>query len=286
MLKFGDWLLEKSNPRFAWVGLWLLLIFSLILAGIPFEFESGIRAEAGVTFFSWLPAEWLASPLFFQVVRVALVISTLLWFFHVAVPWSSWACVFFFTLMWSLRMENVANGAHIFNVTNMLLLIYAMWYQFYHRDIANARKQGNPGEVRLFPRWAFLLILFYLGWFHSLAGFSKIAQSGLGWGDGTSLQLWVNLFGYHPSPSTQFILYDNRLTAVLQSGALVIECSSVLCVFNRWVRYAIGLGLFGFYMGVLTTFIDFGFHFNAILVGWFLLPVDAWFGQDFQREES
>jgi len=54
----------------------------------------------------------------------------------------------------------------------------------------------------------------------------------------------------------------------------VIECLSVFCIFNRWFRYAIGLALFGFYLGVLTTFVDFGFHFNAILVAFFLLPVD------------
>ena len=60
----------------------------------------------------------------------------------------------------------------------------------------------------------------------------------------------------------------------MQTGALAIECLSVLCIFNRWFRYGIGLALFGFYLGVLTTFVDFGFHFNAVLVAFFLLPVD------------
>ena len=278
----GNWLLAKATPRFATVGLRLLLLFALILAMIPFESGTGERVDIGVTLFSWLPTAVLQSPVFFVAVRCMLVITTLLWFFRIAVPWSCWACVVCFTLMWSLRMENVCNGAHIFNVTNMLLVIYAMWYQFYHVEIHQSHVRGDYSQTPLFPRWAFLLILFYLGWFHSLAGFSKVATSGWGWGDGTSLQLWVYLFGYHPSPSTQLILYDNRLTAILQTGALVIECCSVLCVFNRWIRYAIGIGLFGFYMGVLTTFIDFGFHFNAILVGWFLLPLDWWFQQNFE----
>ena len=71
----------------------------------------------------------------------------------------------------------------------------------------------------------------------------------------------------------------------MQTGALVIECACILVVFNRWLRYGLGFGLFGFYLGVLTTFVTFGFHFNALLVVWFLLPVDWWFGLDFKGQE-
>ena len=42
---------------------------------------------------------------------------------------------------------------------------------------------------------------------------------------------------------------------------------------------------FSFCTGVLTTFVDFGFHFNALLVVWFLLPVDWWFGLEFGNQE-
>ena len=40
--------------------------------------------------------------------------------------------------MWSLRMENMTNGAHIFNVTNMLLVIHAMWFHFRATEIRTA----------------------------------------------------------------------------------------------------------------------------------------------------
>ena len=134
---------------------------------------------------------------------------------------------------------------------------------------------------RCYPRWVFMLSVFYLGWFHSLAGFTKILSSGFGWGNGVSLQLWTKLFGWGPSPFGQLLLYDARLTAWMQTGALTIECACILVIFNRWLRYGLGTALFGFYMGVLTTFVTFGFHFNALLVVWFLLPVDWWFGLKF-----
>ena len=281
--RFENWLLDCAKPRFGQVGLWLLLAFSLILSVIPFEFTPGDRAEVWATVFSWLPHSLLDSQSFFTAMRFVLAGSALLWLFDKWVPWSSWLCVFSFMLMWSLRMENVANGAHIFTVTNMLLFIYAMWYQFYYREILQAKKEGRFWETRLFPRWVFLLVIFYLGWFHTLAGFAKVFASGVGWGNGTSLQLWVHLFGLPESPSTQLMLYDNRLTACLQTGAMVIECLSVLAVFNRWARYLVGIGVVGFYMGVLTTFVDFGFHFNAMLTAWFLLPFDYWLKQDFSE---
>ena len=87
-------------------------------------------------------------------------------------------------------------------------------------------------------------------------------------------------------PFGQVLLFDTRLTAVMQTGALAIECLSIVCVLGRWFRYAIGFALFGFYVGVLTTFVDFGFHFNAILVAWFLLPVDHWFGLAFAQSDQ
>ena len=164
----------------------------------------------------------------------------------------------------------------------MLLIVHAMWFHFYRDPIRQGVRDGTFFADRNYPRWVFVLCVFYLGWFHSLAGFTKLACCGLGWGNGESLQLWVNLFGWKASPFAQVILYDSRLTAVLQTGALVIECLSILAVFHWTLRYAVGLGLFGFYVGVLGTFVDFGFHFNAVLVALFLLPMDRWLGLSFQ----
>lgn len=280
------WLLELAPLRFGVLSLWMLLAFSVVLALTPFTFQEGEPVAGGATLFGALPANWLHSPLLFSGVRVGLLLATVAWFLHWGVPWIGWIQVTLFTLMWSLRMENVTNGAHIFNVTNMLLVVHALWYQFYGAEIVSACARGDRWTARLYPRWVLGLCLFYLGWFHTLAGLTKLAASGWDWGDGTSLQLWVYLFGWRESPFAQLILFDSRLTAALQSGALVIECASILCVLGRVWRTAIGLGLLGFYSGVLITFVGFGFHFNAILVAWYLLPVDRWLGVQFSGSPS
>ncbi len=280
MSSIRNWLLARSHDRFGNVSLFVLLCCSLVLACSPFEFASGARNEVPATLFFWLPDVLLGSQVFFFSVRVLLAVFTLLWMLRKWVPWSSLVTVLLFTLMWSLRMENVTNGAHIFNITNWLLLIYAAW-EYFCRDL-RASAGMSATEVRTYPRWVFVRCLFYIGWFHSLAGFTKVWHSGFGWGDGHSLQLWVELFGWKSSPFSQLIQFDSRLTAVMQTGALLLECACIFVVFHRWLRYAIGLGLFGYYLGVLTSFIDFGFHANAILVALFLLPVDRWLGLEFE----
>lgn len=263
------------------IATWLLLLFALIVACTPIEFDSGVRRADPATIFSWLPESILRSPEMFFGVRVVLFLSALSWAARLALPWSCWITVLAFTLSWALRMENLTNGAHIFTVTNWLLIIHAMWFHFRHQQMSEAKNQSRFWQSKLYPRWVFWLCVFYLGWFHTLAGLTKILTSGFDWGDGVSLQLWTELFGWEHSPFGKLLRYDVRLTALMQTGAMVIECLSIVCIVNRWFRYAIGFGLFGFYLGVLTTFIDFGFHFNAILVAYFLLPFDWLMGLSF-----
>lgn len=283
---WAAWLTQTASPGFGQFTVWLLLGFAIVMALSPIQFADGARSDQAATIFAWLPDVLLRSPFFFTTVRVALIGSAVMWALRIAVPVSCWATTILFALLWSLRMENLTNGAHIFNVTNMLLLIHAMWFQFYHADMRSAKLSGTFWTTRTYPRWVFLLSVFYLGWFHSLAGLTKIIESGPGWGTGVSLQLWTEMFGETSSPFAQVILYDARLTAWLQTGALVIECASILCVFHRLIRYAVGVGLVGFYLGVLTTFVTFGFHFNAILVALFLLPVDWWVGLKFSPPDT
>lgn len=284
--RWCDWLIECDSLRFGMMSTYVLLIATILIGVSPIEFSEGPRAKEAASIFSWLPELLIRNEIFFFSVRIVLIVSAVLWMLRRWVPVTCWTTVLAALLYWSLRMENLTNGAHIFNVTNNLLIVHAVWFHFYHRKIQSAMNSG--GDDRCYPRWVFWVCIFYLGWFHSLAGFSKVACSGLGWGNGISLQLWVDLFGWEGSPFGQLILWNTQLTAWMQTGALVIECASILVIFNRWIRYAIGFGLIGFYLGVLTTFVDFGFHFNAILVVIFLLPVDWIYGlfQNAQRDSE
>lgn len=270
-MKFVDDLLRLDRPHFGQLVTWLLLVFALTLAAAPFEYTTGERIGPA-TVISWLPHRWLSAPAGYEVARWMLVVSAVLWAARRMIPLSCWASVVAFTTLWSLRMENSTGAAHIYNATNMLLVIQALWYTFYAREIKRSMRSGTFWSTPLFPRWAFLLAVFYLGLFHSCAGLSKISSSGLDWGNGLSLQLWVKMDGWPRSPFGQLILANRTFARIVQSAALVLEMTAILAVLSRPLRIFVGIGLLGFYAGVLTTFVDYGFHFNAILVALYFLP--------------
>ena len=274
-MKIWDRLFERTTPRFGQLTTWLLCGLAVTLALLPFEYQSGDRQSTG-TVLSWLPSAVLESATVMLIARAALLVSAIAWMFRQALPWSAWGTACFFTVVWALRMENTSHAAHIFNATNMLLYVHAMWFHFERHAIAGSIREGTFWQSRLYPNWVFGLSVFYLCWFHTWAGATKIMESGFDWGNGLSLQLWVYLWGWPASPTTQLLLSSRTLTRVLQTGALIFETSSILGIFSKWLRWIVGFNLLGFYCGVLTTFVDYGFHANALLVAMFLLPTRQW----------
>lgn len=284
-MKYFERLFERGLPHFGQLSTWLLCLFALILSAYPFEPEVGDRVSPS-TVFGWLPSVVLASPLSLHIARFALALFAILWSIRVWIPWSAWATVVAFTLVWCLRMENTSHGAHIFNVTNMLLMVHAMWFHFERKRIKESIRDKRFWSTNLYPNWVFQLSIFYLCWFHMWAGVTKIQNSGLDWGNGLSLQLWVYLWGWPGSPTTKLLLSSRTLTQLLQTGALIFETSSILGIFSKWARWIVGFNLLGFYLGVLTTFVDYGFHANAVLVAFFMLPVREWMIRRYEKKGS
>lgn len=266
-------LFECSPPHLGQLVNWTLLIAAVVLACWPIEVHEGVR-QGPVSVFSWLPEYVLRSPISFWAVRGALLTGVILWAAQRFLPWSCWLTTIAFTAMWSLKVENVHNTAHIFNVANMLLVVQSLWITFHAAEIRAALKRGDYYASPLLPRWVVLLGVAYLGLFHTAAGLTKLWFVGPCWANGISLQLWTHLWGHSWAPSTWLILSSRSYTAALQAATLVIETAGVLAVYRPW-RTWIGLGLLGFYAGVLLTF-DYGFHFNALLTAFYLLPVEGW----------
>lgn len=277
---------NRSLPTYGILTIWILITYSIVLAILPPVFHEGPQADHIATSIGWLPEAILRNPWTHHACRLALVVSALSWLVGVGLPWSAWSTAISFTLVWALRMENVANGAHIFHATTWLLWIHAAWMHFVQREWKAARQAGRLRQTRLYPRWVFLLSVFALGVFHTWAGLTKMLESGLDWGDGLSLQLWVYLWGYPASPFTQLILSHRLIAAAMQTGAMFIEALSFLTWFGKWPRLILGVAILGFYTGVLGTFVDYGFHFNWILVAWLLLPVEAWFRKQETKQQE
>jgi len=271
---------ERTLPQFNQVVIWTLLATAAILAVWPFTTVSGQRGGF-VSLLSWLPDAVVYSGATWLVVRLLLMGGIVLWAAQRLLPWSCWLVVGAFTALWSLHVETTANTAHIFNMANMLLVIQAIWITADAPIIRQRLADGTYWRLPLVPRWASLASIVYIGIFHTAAGLSKLAYSGFGWPTGTSLQLWTYLWGRPWSPTTQLILSSRSLAQGLQVATLVIETAGILAIFPR-LRPWIGLALLGFYAGVLATF-DYGFQFNALLTGLYLLPCERWINRWFRR---
>lgn len=270
---WSDLLTRRTLPHFGQLINWLLLASSTVLLVWSFEPHTGDR-QYPTTVLSWLPTETLLSPVFLWLCRGMLCIGGLLWAFNRWLPWSCWVATAGFTALWSLHVETTHNTAHIYNLPNMLMIVQALWATFEAREIRAAIQAGRYYQTPLYPHWVFLTGVAYIGLFHTAAGLTKLHYSGPGWANGVSLQLWTHLWGHSWAPSTWLILSSRTFTRILQAATLVIETAGVLAIFPR-LRPWIGLAILGFYAGVLLTF-DYGFYFNALFTGLYLLPVEAW----------
>jgi hypothetical protein len=280
---------ERGNqcvtPQFGQCVNWVLIGVCFLLGCLPFETVAGER-QGPATVLSWLPLSVFAEPnAFFYVFRVILLVGASLWLFQRGLPWSSWMATLGFTALWSLHMETTTNGAHIFNVTNQLLIVQTLWVTFYAREIRQAWRSGEYWSTPLYPHWAFWLGLAYLGLFHSFAGFAKLAYSGTAWANGVSLQLWAYWDGRPGSWMRELIIHNRPLVVVLQWATLLFESAGILALFDRRLRMLIGLAILSFYFGVVMTF-DYGFHINFLLTALYHLPFDAWLPKWFPGTRS
>ncbi len=264
---------ERTLPHFNQFVIWCLLGTSTVLGCTGFRVHEGAR-EGVASLLFWLPDNVVRSSWTFLLFRAALFLGIGLWLFGRWLPWSCWLVVVGFTGLWSLHVETTYNTAHIFHMANMLLIIQAIWITADAPLIKARLADGTYWRLPLVPRWVSLASIAYIGIFHTAAGLSKLLYSGPGWANGTSLQIWTQLWGRRWSPTTTMILTSGRLTRGLQALTLLFETAGVLALLPP-LRTLIGVGLLLFYLGVLATF-DYGFQFNALFTALYFLPCERW----------
>ena len=283
-LSFSTRLHECALPHLGQTVNWVLIGICFILGSLSFDISEGLR-QSPVTMISWLPETWLSAPISFHILRIMLWCGALLWLMGWATPWSCWLATLSFTGLWSLHMENTTNGAHIFNVSNQLLVVQSLWITLKHREIRAAVKAGKYWTTALYPNWAFWLAIGFIGLFHTYAGLAKILHSGLDWPNGTSLQLWAYWDGRLDSWTREIMISNRSFTVIMQWATLIFETAGILALFNRQLRLLIGLALISFYIGVILTF-DYGFHINLLLTALYHLPFDRWLPQYFSKKTT
>jgi hypothetical protein len=272
-----DWLGVRSPPHFGLVSLYSLLFCALALC-LYFQTHWGGLHWHGertgpATVLSVLPDALLLNPWVFAGCGVLFVVCALAWAAQRWLPWSSWLAALAYTAVVALYLENSSQATHVGHLTNTLLLLYALWYHFYHREIQEALRQGRFWATPLYPHWVHAASVFSVGLFYGLSGVTKLWTSGLAWPNGLSLQLWANLFGDPSSVFTRWILSNRNFAVGLQWITLLGESAGLIAIVSRRLRPWIGLALIGFHIGQISVF-GWGFHANMVVLALFFLPVD------------
>jgi hypothetical protein len=273
-----DWLGQRSRPHYGQLTLWLTLAWALALAGyfaLTFPAAQAVGPRLGpISFLSFLPDAILLNSVSMYVCAAVFVAAALCWVAQTFLPWSSWTAALSFTCLLAIRHENANHITHVGHMTNMMLLIYALWYHFYADEIRATLAAGMFWQTPLYPRWVYQLSLVYVCLFYGFSGWNKLLSSGPGWANGVSMQLWVNLWG-SDSIWSRLILADRRAAQALQALTLLAEAGAPFALFFPRLRPVIGLALIGFHYGAIAVF-GWAFHGNVIAVALVLLPVAGW----------
>lgn len=250
--------------------------------GIPLESEP--ERHRWISLLSFLPFRVLHSPAVFWTCVVGFHVSAALWAFRRLCRLSAAATASFYTASLSLFWEHGAAVAEWWNPVAVSLVVFAGWYALYGREIREASRSGEFWRRRLFPVWVRELAVFNVAWFFFLTGAGKLLVSGPGWTSGTNLQLAVHRFRiewHRPLNALHGMVLSDRDTATAMATAvLVVECGAILAVVptfapRLWpVRFAVGILLSGFLVGVFFLFGTWYFESLLVLVIVFLFPFD------------
>jgi len=273
-----QWLLRRHPATFGRVFEVVVVFWSICLSGYLPATQTTQRIEGpsnGVaTVLSWLPRWVLDSPQIETALVAAVWITATLWIFQKAMPYSCWLNALFFTLAWAFRHENMGKTIHVHHLTTVLLWLLAWWRQVTWKEYCQAKALGWPVSGSYYPEWMFQASLAWVCIFYGWAGWSKLAESGLDWPNGISMQLWTRLWGNPAMPHTHWVMESRPLAMALMGMSLALEALAPLAMipfFRPWI----GAGLTGMHLGIVTIY-GWGFHGNMMIVVLLMFPFREW----------
>jgi len=148
---------------------------------------------------------------------------------------------------------------------------------------------NNDSNADPLPQWCFMLLLYYIGISYTFSGICKLCYSGLSWGDGSSLMMWVEADAINRDNLVfQLLTSHHWLASILQTTTLIAEVLAITVLFVPWLRPMFGLVFVGFHLSIELLF---GFNFISnifldtyILIVCFLVPEYRIHGHQFFRE--
>lgn len=225
------------ETRLFYFHLCLVVSFLSTLSIIFFE-KLPSKGEVGIpaTFLGHFIREALSNPLYFELSRGLFVLFGLLWCIQIFTPITSWLTSLSYLFFSSMIFENSPGAErHSIHMVPMVFLTFSLYYQFYYRELRESVSSTFKINKNIVgPSWGFDMLVLAIGMSHSWAGISKVVESGLGWANGTSLQLWVHLWGLD-NFLNKMVLSSKEFAIFSQWAVLIVEASAgVALCFKRY----------------------------------------------------
>ena len=251
----------------------------LLLLGIVYVWplqrtDVGPRDHA-LSIIGFLPDSVLFDERLFVFFKMLFVAFAVFWFLNLLVPRSGWIATISLTVVLSLFVESRHYTPHQYHVLAMLLWVFCFWYHACAAPDSANRAAVAPRPPPRMPRWVYALSLYYLCVTYTLSGLTKLLSNGLAWANGTSLQLWILLWGDVSAYPAQVLLGDRHLAEVAQAATVFFESVAVLGLFYPQWRRVIGAGLLGFHLASETVF-HYRFYPNIFAIAAILLFYPTW----------
>ena len=225
----------------------------------------------------------LLSPNRLIALKVMIFALLALWVLKRARRWIYAAAPVVFILLMSSVVESHFFVRHQTNFCAMAFVVLGAVRFF------GCRQGKTFDQVDPLPPWAFMTLVFYIGVSYTYSGLAKLHYSGLAWGDGRSLMMWIDVHAtardnilFHAITGSRFV------AAALQTTTLVAETAAILMLFMPRLRPALGIVLVGFHASI-EWLLGFGFYGNVfldlhLLVVCFAVPSYRVMGIDFLQD--
>ena len=273
---------RRAIARFFEIGmLFLVAHFTWVATHSPIAIETKVQALSAVGLFID-PASLISARLLIAL-KILMFALLALWLSKRANRVVYALAPFVFILMMSSVVETHYFVKHQTNFCAMAFVVLAAARFF------GSKKGQNFDSVDPLPSWAFMTLVFYIGVSYTFSGIEKLYCSGLQWGDGRALMLWVDVHAAH----CDNILFDaivgsHLFASILQMTTLVAETAGLMMLFVPRLRVILGVILVGFHVSIELLF-GFGFYANIfldahILILCYFAPQYRILGSDFLRD--
>ena len=263
----------------------LLIIGFSICVKAPIVIDLADKLQPVTLLGLMVPPSVLLMPSVSMLLRILAFAALAMWILKIGSRWIYIVAPILFIAFMSTVVEShyfVEHHTH-FCATAFVLLGAARFVGARQPDV------DGHSKVDPLPKWCFMLLLYYIGISYTFSGICKLYYSGLSWGDGSSLMMWVETGAINRDNLLfQLLTSHHWLASILQTTTLLAESLAVLVLFVPRLRPLFGLTLVGFHLSIELLY-GFGFYSNIfldtyILIVCFLVPEYRIPGHQFFRE--